>query len=316
MSYNKIVSGGVAVNLRQFRYMLVLAEKKSFSDAAAELNISQPSLSQYVKRLEEELGVQLFSRTNGNIRLTDSGRVYLETGKKIIDAERQMQRQLSDLNHFEKGSVIIGIAPTRCQYLMPEIVKRFKKVYPGMHLIIEQRFIDNLIEDAEHGAFDLCVATLPVDKTKFEYDLMMEEEIVLAVPKLSECYKGLKESSGISGNRAYPVVDIRQLSGLDYVFLSESQPTQLQLNAFCSQYGFSVNNAVECRSIETQYSMVKARIGVALIPSSLAKYSPADNVDFFSLAQDMPERKMAVIYRKDQYLSEAVKKLKQIMLSV
>ena len=304
------------MNLRQFRYMQVLAEKNSFSAAAAELNVSQPSLSQYVKRLEKELGVELFFRSNSDLRLTDAGKVYLETGRKILDAERQMQQRFCDIHSFHEGSIIVGIAPTRCQYLMPEIVKRFQKIYPGIHLIVEQRFIDTLVEDAEHGAFDLCVATLPVDTAKFDYDLMMEEEFVLAVPKQTDYYGKFHTSAVPLADRMYPAVDITLLSDLDYVFLSETQPTQVLLKSFCTQYGFSVKKAVECRSIETQYSMVKAEIGIALIPSSVAKYSPSDTVEYFSLLQETPRRKMAVIYRKNRYLSDAILKLKSIMTSV
>lgn len=305
------------LNLRQFRYAQVLAEKQSFSLAADELNISQPSLSQYVKRLENELGVVLFDRGNGTtVRLTDAGRVYLEAGKRILDTERQMKNRFSDIDEGKTGTVVVGIAPTRCQYLMPEIVKRFEALYPGMHLIIEERFLSDLIDDAEHGLFDLCVATLPVDERIFSYELMMREEIVLAVPENLPVCGVLTEKAGARSDRLYPAVDIRLIDGADMVLLSETQPTQVLLNGFLSQYDLRVRTAVQCMSIETQFGMVKAGIGAALIPSSLAKYSKADNVRFFSLEQETPLREMAVIYRKDQYFSHAITDLKEIMTSV
>lgn len=304
------------MNMKQFRYVLILADKGSFSKAAEELNVSQPSLSQYIKRIEHDLGVILFDRTGGNVRLTDAGLVYIEAGRKILDTEKQMQKQFSDLTANQAGSIVVGIAPTRCQYLMPEIVKRFKKIYPGMHISIEERFIGNLVEDAEHGEFDLCVATLPVDENKFNYDLMMREEVVLAVPKSMDICQKLRRSAESIDQKQYPAIDIQTIAGSDYVFLSETQPTQIQLNNLYIKYNFSVKTAVECMSIETQYSMVKAGIGLALIPSSLSKYSPSANLEYFSLYQDLPYRDMAVIYRKGQYLSKALIALKEIMTSV
>lgn len=304
------------MNMKQFKYVTVLAEKGSFSRAADELNVSQPSLSQYVKRIEQELGVILFDRSNGDVRLTDAGRVYINAGKTILDTERQMHNQFSDLSSYKTGTLTVGIAPTRCQYLMPEIVKRFAQKYPGMHLVVEERFLGNLIDDAEHGAFDLCVATLPVDDSKFEYELMMQEEVILAVPKASTVNTSLRKKSKHDDSHIFPVIDIRTIDGADYVSLAETQPTQILINQFCKEYGFTVCTAVRCMSIETQFSMVKAGIGVALIPSSIAKYVDTDSVVFYSVAQEMPDRKMAVIYRKGQYLSEAALVLKEIMTSI
>ena len=81
------------MNARQFRYILVLAAEGSFSKAAKVLNISQPSLSQYVKKIEKQCGLSLFERTNNEVRLTDAGRVYIEAGRKILDIEHQMEGQ-------------------------------------------------------------------------------------------------------------------------------------------------------------------------------------------------------------------------------
>ncbi|MBQ9942850.1 MAG: LysR family transcriptional regulator [Clostridia bacterium] len=78
------------MNTKQLEYVQVLAREGSFSRAADALNISQPSLSQYIKKIETEIGLPLFDRTNGNVRLTDAGHVYLSSGKQILDLEQQM----------------------------------------------------------------------------------------------------------------------------------------------------------------------------------------------------------------------------------
>ena len=304
------------MNLKQYKYVLTLADKGSFSKAAEELGVSQPSLSQYIKRIETENKITLFDRLNGEVRLTDAGRVYLEAAKKILDIEHQMQSEFSDIAAFQSGTITVGIAPTRCQYLMPEIVKRFSEVYPGIHLVVEERFLGNLLEDAERGQFDLCVATLPVNESVFEYDLMMHEEIVLAVPRGSTLSEKLEKRATKRDDRLYPAIDVCLLENADYVAISDTQPTQALMNAFCSRHNFSVKPAVKCMSIETQFSMVKAGVGVALIPSSLSKYSMTNSVDYYSLEQETPKRDMAVIYRKGQYLSKAMQELKEIMTSV
>ena len=117
------------MNLKQFKYVLVLARTGSFSAAAEELNISQPSLSQYIKKIERDLGIELFDRAGGNVRLTDAGRVYIDIGRKMLDLEHRMSVALSDLSENKTGSVIVGTSPYRSASMMPTIAKRFRELY-------------------------------------------------------------------------------------------------------------------------------------------------------------------------------------------
>lgn len=304
------------MNMKQLRYVLVLAREGSFSKAADTLGITQPSLSQYIKKIEKEQGLELFDRTAGNVRVTDAGRVYIDAGRKILDLEKQMERRFEDLSAHRSGSIVVGVSPHRCIHLMPEIVKRFQKLYPGMHLVIEERAGASLLDDAEQGLFDICIANLPVDEKIFKCQLMMEEEVLLAVNTEMDLYKKLKPSSVRIEGRKYPAVDLTMLSEERFVTLAESQAMQKVLNDICVDAGFQVQTAVECRTIETQFAMVRAGIGAALVPSGISYFSNADKVTFFSLIQSVPYRDMAVIYRKGQYLSKAVKDLIQILATL
>ena len=102
------------MNLKQFKYVLALANEGSFSRAAEALNIKQPSLSQYIKKIEKDCGMQLFDRSKGDVRLTDAGRAYIEAGRKILDLEHQLEGRFSDLAAFKSGTISIGIAASSC----------------------------------------------------------------------------------------------------------------------------------------------------------------------------------------------------------
>lgn len=304
------------MNMKQLRYVLALAREGSFSRAAESLGITQPSLSQYIKKVETEQGVRLFDRTGGDVRLTDAGRVYVDAGRRILDMEQQLERRIEDLTEFRSGSIVVGASPHRCIYLMPEIVKRFQKLYPGMHLVIEERWGASLLDDAEHGEFDLCIANLPVDDRIFRYELMMKEEVLLAVKTDTPLCERLRKNTVKTDGREYPAVDFRELAGEPFVTLAETQPTQKRLDEICSEVGFEVHPAAECRTIETQIAMVKAGIGMALVPSGIARNSTADGISYFSFIQSIPYRDMAVVYRREQYLSRAVRDLIGIMTSL
>ena len=304
------------MNMKQLRYVLVLAHEGSFSKAADTLGITQPSLSQYIKKIEKEQGVELFDRTGVDVRVTDAGRVYIEAGRKILDLEQQMKRKFEDLSSYRSGSIVIGVSPHRCIHLMPEIVKRFQRLYPGLHLVIEERSGTSLLDDAEHGLFDLCISNLPVDEKIFKYQLMMKEEVLLAVNVETALYRKLEQTAEKINGKQYPAVDYKVLTGEQLVTLSETQLMQKRLDDICAEAGFKVKTAVECRTIETQFAMVRAGIGAALIPSGIAHFSNAESIAFFSFVQPIPYRDMAVVYRKEQYLSKAVKDLILILMSL
>ena len=304
------------MNTKQFQYVLELAREGSFSRAADRLNISQPSLSQYIKKVETQTGTLLFDRTGSDVRITDAGQVYVETGKKILEMERQMERKLEDLSDFRIGSIVIGVSPHRCIHLMPEVSKRFKRLYPGIHLVIEERSGASLLGDAEHAGFDLCIATLPVHEKHFTYQLMQKEELLLAVNVDSELYRRLDQKAVRDGGRSCPAVDCRDLDGEEFVMLEERQLMQRQLRELCEKNGIRLKTAIECRSIETQFAMVRAGIGAALMPSGISMFCQTENVAFFSFIQSVPWRDVAVIYRKGQYLSRPIRDLIEILLHI
>ena len=194
------------MNTKQLQYVLILAREGSFSRAAEVLNISQPSLSQYIKKIETSIGLELFDRTNGDVRLTDAGFVYVDSGRKILDIEHQMEVQFSDLAFNKTGSLIIGAAPYRAASMMPAIAQEFRKPYPGMHLVIREGTTAELSEGMEHGEFDLCMTLLPIDQKLFNYEKVMEEELVLAVPAQEKPLPAAEMNS-----RIFPAIDASAL---------------------------------------------------------------------------------------------------------
>ena len=170
------------MNLKQFKYVLTLAYEGSFSKAAEVLNIKQPSLSQYIKKIEQEVGMELFYRTGSNVRLTDAGEAYINIGRQMLNLEHQLEEQFSDISEFKSGTISIGISAHRSVALMPKTVKAFNDEFPGIVLKIEELQRREILDAAAHGQFDLCITTLPVNEKIFNTKVLFLEENVLAVP--------------------------------------------------------------------------------------------------------------------------------------
>lgn len=292
------------MNTKQLEYVLVLSREGSFSKAADTLNITQPSLSQYIKKIEKEIGLPLFDRTNGNVRLTDAGRVYLESGKQILDLEQQMLAKFQDIAEHKAGTLRIGTSPFRSASMMPTVAKYFHDIYPGMHLVIDEMETHELIDGLEHGDFDFCLTMLPVDERIFAYEQIVEEELVLAVPASADPLDSTPRP-----DRKYPAINAHQLAGLAFVMITESQVMQKALTNLCLDHTLNVNTAVVVKSLEAQIAMVEAGVGVALVPTGIERICNCDEVQFYSISQYLPKRKVVAMWRKDRYLSQAARDL-------
>ena len=299
------------MNSKQLQYVLTLAREGTFSKAADALNITQPSLSQYIKKIEREIGIELFDRTNGDVRITDAGRVYLEAGRRILDIEHQMENAFTDLSAHKTGTLIGGVAPYRAAGMMPAIVSAFQKLHPGMHLIIREGTTAELVEGMERGEYDLALTLLPVDKRVFSYEKVVEEELVLAVPAAWPQFPAVQMDG-----RKYPAVDARVLDGQAMVMLTDTQFMQKQLEDLLLEYKVTVSVAVVVKSLEAQIEMVKAGVGMALMPSGIERFCRDDSVSFYSFQDALPKREVVVMWRKDGKRSRVAEELKDLICNI
>ena len=299
------------MNIKQFKYVMALAREGSFSKAADDLNISQPSLSQYIKKIENDIGLELFDRTNGIVRITDAGRVYIEAGRKILDIEHQMENSFADIANSKSGSLIVGAAPYRASSMMPLIAASFQKIHPGMHLVVREGTTAELAEGMEHGEYDLAITLHPNDERLFICEKIMEEEMVLAVPLSMASLE-----SHVMEGRKYPAVDASLLDGKRFVMLTETQFMQKQLDNLCIDYNLHIHPAAIVKSLVAAIEMVKMGVGMALMPSGIDHFCNDASVAFYSIIQPLPKREVVVMWRKDRKLSNVAKELKDVIQSI
>lgn len=299
------------MNTKQLHYVLTLSHEGSFSRAAETLNITQPSLSQYIKKIEREIGLELFGRTNGDVRLTDAGRVYINAGRRILDLEHQMENEFTDLQNYKTGSLVIGAAPYRAASMLPAIASFFQTLHPGMHLVVREGTTAELAEGMEHGEYDLALTLLPIDDRLFCWEKVVEEELVLAVPSSYPQFP----VTDIPGRR-YGAIEPKELNGKKLVMLTDTQYMQKQLNNLTLDYRITPVVAAVVKSLEAQIEFVKAGVGLALMPSGIERFCKKDDVTFYSFIPDLPKREVVVMWRKDRKLSKTAEELKGIILSI
>ena len=289
----------MVMNEKQFRIVSLLARENSFAKAAGKLNVSQPYLVQTVKKIESEIGARLFERAGHFVRLTDAGKICLETCEQVQRLEKEMASRLALLAEKKTGSISIGISPFRSIGMLPRIAARFKRTYPGVFLEAVERSRYELLDGIAHGEFDLCITTLPVDERLFHYQTIAKEEVVLAVPQ--DC---VLSDAVVMADRKFPAIDARLIDGEDFVEVRENQMMQRELESLCLDLNISVKKAAVVQGPDAQIAMVREGIGMSLIPTGVLYGKEVAGVRLYSLIQDLPKRDVVIMWRKERKPSD------------
>src|SRR6516165_11851923 len=148
------------MEMHQLRYFVAIARTGSFSRAAEQCFVSQPSLSQQIQKLEKSLGQRLFDRLGRRAALTDAGRLLLERAEAILETVDDVQRRLRD-DDPQGGSLSVGAIPTIAPYLLPRILPAFLKKYPRVEMTIQEDVTQHLVTSVVAGDLDLALLALP-----------------------------------------------------------------------------------------------------------------------------------------------------------
>ena len=195
--------------------------------------------------------------------------------------------------------------------MMPIIASKFQSLYPGMHLIVREGTTAELAEGMEHGEYDLALTLLPIDKRIFNYEKVVEEELILAVPA---SYKPFPTTDVTE--RKYPAVDASVLNDRSLIMLTDTQFMQKQLDNLAIDYKLTIYPAAIVKSLEAKIEMVKAGVGMALMPSGIERFCKDAEVNFYSFTAPLPKREVVVMWRKDQKLSKTAEELKDVIHSI
>lgn len=285
--------------LKKYEYVIAVCNHGGISQAAQSLGISQPTFSKYLKKLEAELGVELFDRSTLPIRLTRAGECFVEAGKRFIDMEKQLKKELEEIRLGVNSVVRIGISPSRSPYMMPKIISEFKKTNTSAKIIIEEKTTHELSKRLREGELDLIISLLDEETIGFERIELFDESILLAVSK--EKAKGSASETLLS-------------SAL--ISVGRGQSMWQMLNSIAQELNIS-EPEIECQSIESALALVSQGIGAMLVPSYIAR-GKSDSIKFLPLPNGKGEikRKVCLFYRKEQFLTKTERELIECIIDI
>ena len=248
------------MTLVQLEYIVALDAFKHFAKAAAHCHITQPSLSMQVQKLEEELAVQIFVRSNP-VATTETGRVVIDQAKKILAEANSMQQLVQQEKNILSGSMKIGIIPTLAPYLLPQFLQIFIKRYPQVRLIIHELTTENIVSQLKNGSFDAGIMATPLKVPELKEDFLFNEEFVAYVSRKEKLF-----------NKKYILADDIDVHSM--WLLEEGHCLRNQVMNLCAlQKDSSIEKNFDyaAGSIETLKHFVDKNGGITLLPE-LATY--------------------------------------------
>src|SRR5438067_3097278 len=214
----------MGVQIGQLRAFLAVAESRHFTRAARELGIAQPSVSAHVRRLEADVGAELFQRTKGKVSLTPAGETLLPFARRVIADVDAATAELREVGGLARGRITLGATPSLAATLLPPVLARFHAAYPGIELAMREAGSRDLVAALEEGTVDIALVILPVRGEALETQPLLREELVLAVAR----------SHPLASRRTIAIGDLRNVP---LVMFRERYDLHASTEASCRRWG-------------------------------------------------------------------------------
>ncbi|HIQ74406.1 MAG TPA: LysR family transcriptional regulator [Candidatus Cottocaccamicrobium excrementipullorum] len=278
------------MDTRYLEYILILAETGNMTRAADKLFISQPTLSQFLSKQEQEIGAPLFQRINGIYTLTPIGNLYAEYARKVLSLTSMLEKDVKRLSTASRIS--IGTSSSRALQMVTSILIDFRKYYPRVEIALNSCNLRTMRESMSKGTVDIAfVTTDSLNSPLTQNTELKKEEIVFAVSSSHPYCQSLPPGK-------------HSLTSQELIEIFGNTPFILQLKGSCIRYlvdkfwgkDFSPLLACSTSHAQTIWDMVANNIGVGFIPAGYA--SPSPLITYFSLKPKL-YRIHAILFRKD-----------------
>ena len=273
------------MNIRDLEYLVALSEHKHFRRAADSCNVSQPTLSGQIRKLEDELGIILLERTSRKVLFTQSGMLLVEQARTVLREVKLLREMASNQGKEMTGPLHIGLIPTVGPYLLPYIVPSLKAAFPDLEVFLYEAQTHQLLEQLETGRLDCAILARVQETQSFIEVPIFEERMLLAV---SEDHPWAKEEK----------IPMSQLKGQELLMLDDGHCLRNQTMDYCFTAGAKENSHFQATSLETLRNMVAADVGMTLMPElAVLNEGSRKGVKYIPCCSPEPTRSIALVYR-------------------
>lgn len=293
--------GAVSLNLKQLEIFVKTVEVSSFSAAAREIYLSQPTISSYISGLEKELNIHLFVRKGKRVDVSDDGKILYQYAKQMLDVQKKITNTFQTQKEEHGSCVKISASTIPFQYLLHELITEFNAITQGVKFDVFQTDSSHVIEDILSGNAEIGFTGTCIRHKNCKYIPIYQDELVLITPN-TEFYRTLhKESNG-------QICDIDWLGNESFIMREVGSGTRKEAEYLLKQMEVevsSLNTIASIQNHEVIKKLVKNKIGVSII-SRLAVQNSIDEEEVlaFTFPIDSRYRNIYLVYNKEFQLSE------------
>ncbi len=280
------------MNLKDFNYLIAVADLRSFVKAAEQCSISQPTLSTQIKKMEESLGVKIFERSNKKVLPTELGEQIIDTARRVQSEVKQIKEIAAMAKDPLSGNFRLGAFPTLSTYIFPDLIPVIKQNLPKIRLILIEEKTDQLIQQLKKGKIDAAFLALPIQEETLVSEHLFDDEFQLAVAQDNPLAKKktIKQSD---------------LSDYQILLLDEGHCLRGQALQVCQLNGVEEQQDVRATGLETLRQMVKAGTGITFIPEIAINRSES-GICYIPFSTPAPSRSIALVWRKTSVRNELI----------
>lgn len=288
------------MEMNQLRYAVAVARSGNFTRAAEQCRVSQPSLSQQIQKLEEELGERLFDRMKRQTKLTAYGEAFVRRAVRILEETEMALREASDAKSLVSGTLTIGVLPTIAPYLLPRTISAFARKFPGVEIVVQEDTTAQLLKYLATYEIDFALASDPIQDSRFEIRELFAEELLLALPP----------GHRLTHKRTVPAA---ALEGERLIVMREGHCLGDQVLGFCEHRDMKPTVSFRSAQLETIHALVSAGLGLSLIPAMAARVERANALEYRSIQSPRPERKILAVWPRQRPLGRAASAFLELM---
>ena len=304
-------------------YIYEIYKEKSFTKAAKNLFISQPALSATVRKLEEEMQVQLFDRSTTPLTLTPEGEAYIKAIEEIFSIKRDYENYIIDVSKLSVGSISVSGANFISSYVLPKIIVPFSEKYPMINIDLLESNSKTLVEELIEEKIELLI-DYNFDPKLIESYPLFDETILLCVPKDCDANNGLEDHALTSydiqsGNYNILKMPIDLTNFKNQKFLMMKTGNSMNYHGFkmCNESGFNPEVTIYFDQLMTAYNMTSSGLGICFVTDTLVKaVAPDENLVYYKINSEYAKRTVYLLHKKKRYLNKAVKEFIRTAINV
>lgn len=291
------------MNLRELEYLIALDEHRHFGQAAKSCNVSQPTLSTQLKKLEDELGAALIERSGRTVTLTRVGTEVVMRARKVMEQVSEIRDIARHATDPHSGEIRVGCFPTLNPYLLPHIMPTLKEAFPTLSVLIVEDKTEDLERMLENGELDAIVVGTPLVRTGVDVVPLFREDFVFAGPA--------HDPNMFDGDP----ITVDQLEGKELLLLSEGHCLRDQALQVCKTSKASEQVNYRATSLETLRHMVVSGAGYTLMPKLAVTppVTPNQGLALKEFKDPAPHRDVSLAWRAGSVYRELFPQIAEVI---